>query len=59
MYTHRSNEPQYNAGNFQEYNYELEWIECSWNNTYKMINLVSAFYYPWLYLNHQRLYTNH
>lgn len=59
MYADRKNEPQYNAGNFQEYNYELEWIECVWNNTYEMINLVSAFYYPWLNLNNQPLYTNH
>lgn len=50
MYTHRSNEPQYNAGNFQEYENELEWIECSWNITYDMIHLVSAFYYPWINL---------
>jgi len=58
MYTHRLNEPQYNAGNFQEYNYELEWMECVWNNTYNCINLVTAFTYPWINLNHQPLYTN-
>jgi hypothetical protein len=51
MYTHRSNEPQYNAGNFQEYTYELEWIECVWNNTYNCIDLVTAFCYPWIEKN--------
>jgi hypothetical protein len=55
--TQRQNEPQYNAGNFQEYTYELEWIECVWNNTYRCIDLVTAFTYPWLNLNHQPLYT--
>ena len=39
---------EFNAGNFQEYDYECEWIECVWNITYGMINLVSAFYYPWI-----------
>jgi hypothetical protein len=58
MNTDRINEPQYNAGNFQEYTYELEWIECVWNNTYNCINLVTAFTYPWINLNHQPLYTN-
>ena len=58
MYRHRQNEFQYNAGNFQEYNYECEWMECYWKNVYGMANLVSAFYYPWLNLNHQPLYTN-
>lgn len=48
MYTHRSNEPQYNAGNFQEYDYECEWIECAWNIGYNCIHLVSAFTYPWI-----------
>ena len=58
MYTHRSNEPQYNAGNFQEYNYECEWLECSWNIGYNCIHLVTAFTYPWLNLTRPPLYTN-
>ena len=58
MYTHRSNEPQYNAGNFQEYNYECEWMECSWNIGYNCIHLVTAFTYPWLNLTRLPLYTN-
>jgi hypothetical protein len=48
MYTDRQNEPQYNAGNFQEYDYEREWIECAWNITYNQIHLVTAFTYPWI-----------
>ncbi len=58
MYTHRLNEPQYNAGNFQEYNYECEWLECSWNIGYNCIHLVTAFTYPWLNLTRPPLYTN-
>ena len=58
MYTHRQNEPQYNAGNFQEYNYECEWLECSWNIGYNCIHLVTAFTYPWLNLTRPPLYTN-
>ena len=58
MYTHRLNEPQYNAGNFQEYNYECEWLECSWNIGYNCIHLVTAFTYPWLNLARPPLYTN-
>ena len=58
MYTHRQNEPQYNAGNFQEYNYECEWLECSWNIGYNCIHLVTAFTYPWLNLARPPLYTN-
>ncbi len=58
MFTHRLNEPQYNAGNFQEYNYECEWMECSWNLVYKQIDLVTAFTYPWLNLTRPPLYTN-
>jgi hypothetical protein len=58
MYTHRQNEPQYNAGNFQEYNYECEWMECSWNIGYNCIHLVTAFTYPWLNLTRPPLYTN-
>ena len=45
------NEPQYNAGNFQEYTYELEWMECCWKNVYKVTHLVTAFYYPWIQLD--------
>jgi hypothetical protein len=49
MYTHGHNgklEP--NAGNFQEYTYELEWIECSWNITYQCVDMVTAYWYPWI-----------
>ena len=42
---------EYNAGNFQEYTYECEWMECYWNNVYKTIHLVTAFTYPWLQIN--------
>ena len=42
------NEPQYNAGNFQEYTYELEHLECDWKIVYGTFKLVTAFYYPWL-----------
>ena len=58
MYTHRLNEPQYNAGNFQEYNYESEWMDCAWNIGYNCIHLVTAFTYPWLNLTRPPLYTN-
>jgi hypothetical protein len=37
-----------NAGNFQEYTYELEWMECVWNNTYQITDLVTAYWYPWI-----------
>ena len=37
-----------NAGNMQEYTYELEWMECSWNITYQITDLVTAYWYPWL-----------
>jgi len=37
-----------NEGNFQEYTYETEWLECSWINVYDMTRLVTAFWYPWL-----------
>jgi len=40
-----------NAGNFQEYTYELEWIECSWNITYQCIDMVTAYWYPWIQNN--------
>ena len=42
------NEPQYNAGNFQEYTYECEWLECDWKMIHKTTHLVTAFWYPWL-----------
>ena len=51
MNTDRINEPQYNAGNFQEYNYECEWMECAWNIGYNCIHLVTAFTYPWIQQN--------
>jgi len=38
----------YNAGNFQEYDYETEWLECSWKQVYATTHLVTAFLYPWL-----------
>jgi 23S rRNA A2030 N6-methylase RlmJ len=37
-----------NAGNFQEYNYELEWMEAHWNHVYKCIDMVTAYWYPWM-----------
>lgn len=37
-----------NAGNFQEYTYELEWMEAHWNHVYKMVDLVTAYWYPWI-----------
>ena len=37
-----------NAGNFQEYTYELEWMECVWNNTYQITDMVTAYWYPWI-----------
>ena len=49
MHIHRQNEPTYNAGNFQEYDYETEWLECDWKAVHKTLHLVSAFWYPWLY----------
>ena len=48
MYTHRNNEPQYNEGNFQEYNYECGWMECEWKLVHNTIYLVTAFTYPWI-----------
>ena len=40
---------EYNAGNFQEYDYETEWLECDWKQVHKTLHLVTAFWYPWLY----------
>jgi hypothetical protein len=37
-----------NAGNMQEYTYELEWMECYWNQVYQITDLVTAYWYPWL-----------
>jgi hypothetical protein len=34
---------EYNAGNFQEYDYECEWIECDWKQVYKTSHLVTAY----------------
>jgi hypothetical protein len=39
-----------NAGNFQEYTYECEWLECYWKQVHNTVHLVTAFYYPWLNL---------
>ena len=45
---HIMNKPEgYNAGNFQEYTYECEWMECDWKHVHGTINLVSAYWYPW------------
>jgi len=44
----RINEPSYNAGNFQEYTYECEWMECEWKLVHDTIHLVTAFWYPWI-----------
>lgn len=49
MYTHGYNDKIWpNAGNFQEYTYELEWMECVWNNTYQITDMVTAYWYPWI-----------
>jgi len=37
-----------NAGNFQEYTYELEWQECYWKVVHDTVHLVTAYWYPWL-----------
>ena len=37
---------EYNAGNFQEYDYETEWLECDWKAVHKTLHLVTAFWYP-------------
>jgi 23S rRNA A2030 N6-methylase RlmJ len=37
-----------NAGNFQEYTYELEYMEAHWNHVYRCIDLVTAYWYPWV-----------
>ena len=39
---------QPNAGNFQEYSYETEWLECDWKYVHDTIHLVTAFWYPWI-----------
>lgn len=43
-----NNQLQPNAGNFQEYTYELEWMECSWKMVHKTTDLVTAYWYPWI-----------
>jgi len=47
-----TNEPVYNAGNFQEYHYELEHMECEWKIIYGTFNLVTAFTYPWIQIRY-------
>lgn len=37
-----------NAGNFQEYPYETEWLECDWKFVHDTVHLVTAFWYPWI-----------
>jgi len=49
MHTHGYNDKIWpNAGNFQEYNYELEWMENSYNIMCGCMDLVSAWWYPWI-----------
>jgi hypothetical protein len=43
-----NNKLEPNAGNFQEYTYELEWLECSWKKVHQTTELVTAFWYPWI-----------
>ena len=40
----------YNAGNFQEFDYECEHIECDWKRIYGTNHLVTAFTYPFMML---------
>ena len=49
---------QFNAGNFQEYDYETEWLECSWKYVHQTLNLVTAFYYPWIKIDYEALSMN-
>jgi len=44
---------QPNAGNFQEYTYECEWMECEWKLVHDTIHLVTAFYYPWINISYK------
>ena len=37
-----------NAGNMQEYAYEMEWMECHWNHVYRCVDMVTAYWYPWI-----------
>ena len=46
--TYILNSTPVNAGNFQEYTYELEWMECDWKLVHGTIGLVTAFWYPWM-----------
>ena len=48
----------FNAGNFQEYDYESEWMECSWKIAYGQIHLVSS-YESLNSKNKRRLSKNH
>jgi hypothetical protein len=34
---------EFNAGNFQEYDYECEWIECDWKSVHGTTHLVTAY----------------
>jgi phosphate transport system substrate-binding protein len=42
-----------NAGNFQEYTYECEWMECEWKLVHDTIHLVTAFCYPWINISYK------
>ena len=43
-----------NAGNFQVYTYECEWLECDWKHVYKTFHLVTAFWYPWIKVDYDK-----
>ena len=43
-----------NAGNFQEYSYETEWLECDWKYVHDTIHLVTAFWYPWIKVDYDK-----
>ena len=47
-----------NEGNFQEYPYETEWLECNWKYVHQTLNLVTAFYYPWIKIDYEALSMN-
>jgi hypothetical protein len=32
----------------QEYTYEMEWMEAHWNHVYKCVDMVTAYWYPWI-----------
>lgn len=48
MYFGYNNKICPNAGNFQEYNYELEWMENYMNIISGTVDLVTAYWYPWI-----------